>query len=287
MAVAFTALREAPSDSLADGLHAPLPLTDPGGRTFCWQHLRVQISGSIVLVMLSNPPANSFSGEMFDAVNEMLDTLEADAVHAVILTGEGGNFSLGADLRDILRVTREDVRASQRVCQRIEAFPKPWIAAINGHCLGGGLEIALACHLRIASSRAKLGMPEVSLGLLPGMGGTHRLPRLIGRSRAHEMILTGRPLRAEEAAAIGLVSAVVPPGDLLATAERLARRIAVKSPAAVRAAMRCLNTDFCSAGEHAELMEMESFEELSKTPVVRRTLTAIERDLGAGRENDV
>src|SRR4030095_1983404 len=122
--------------------------------------------------------------------------------------------------------------------------------------------------LRIASSRAKLGLPEVSLGLLPGMGGTHRLPRLVGRARAHEMILTGRPIRAEEPAAIALVNAVVPATEVLATAERLARRIAAKSPAAVRAVMRCLNVDFCSATERAELVEMECFEQLIQTPGV-------------------
>jgi enoyl-CoA hydratase len=288
MALAATALHEPRGHAMVDGLRSPLPLSDePGGRTFCWQHLRIQISGSIVLVVLSNPPANALCYEMFDAVRQTLDFLEADAVHAVIVSGEGENFSVGADLRGILGVTREHVRASQRLLDRIEAFPKPMIAAINGHCLGGGLELALACHLRIASSRAKLGLPEVSLGLLPGLGGTHRLPRLVGRARAHEMILIGRPMRAEEAAAIGLVNAVVPAGDVLPTAERLARRIAAKSPAAVRAIMRCLNADFCSAGERAERVEMECFEQLTRTPGVRHTLHAIERDLGQRRENDV
>ena len=288
MARTASALLDDPGHLAADGVRATLPLTDhPDGRAFCWQHLRIQISGSIVLVVLSNPPANALSYEMFDAVQQMFDYFEADAVNAIIVTGEGDMFSMGADLRGILGVTREHVHESQRLLDRIEAFPKPVIAAINGHCLGGGLELALACHLRIASSRAKLGLPEVSLGLLPGMGGTHRLPRLIGRARAHEMILTGRPVRAEQAAAIGLVNAVVPPEDVLSTAERLARRIAAKSPDAIRAAMRCLNADFCSAAERAELMERECFEQLTRTSGVRRTLHAIERDLGTRRENDV
>ena len=284
MAFAATPLYDATDESR----RAPLALTDDlNGRMFRWRSLRIQMTGSIVLVMLSNPPVNALCAEMFGAVSELLDFLEADTVHTVIVTGDGDSFSVGVDLRGVSGATREQIRDSQRLLDRIEAYPKPVIAAINGHCLGGGLELALACHMRIASSRAKLGLPEVSLGLLPGMGGTHRLPRLIGRGRAHEMILTGRPIRAEEAAAIGLVNAVVPPTEVLATAERLARRIAAKSPAAVRAVMRCLNMDFCSATERAELVEMESFEQLIQTPVARRTLHAIERELGERREDDV
>ena len=284
MAFAATPLH----DATGDGQRAPLALADdPGGRMVRWRSLRIQMSGSIVLVMLSNPPVNALCVEMFGAVSELLDFLEADAVRTVIVTGDGDSFSVGADLRGVSGATRAQIRDSQRLLDRIEAYPKPVIAAINGHCLGGGLELALACHLRVASSRAKLGLPEVSLGLLPGMGGTHRLPRLVGRARAHEMILTGRPMRADEAATIGLVNAVVPPGEVLATAERLARRIAAKSPAAVRAVMRCLNADFSSAAERAGQMEMECFEQLIQTPGVRRTLHAIERDLGERREDDV
>jgi enoyl-CoA hydratase/carnithine racemase len=248
-----------------------------------WQHLRVSAAGPVVRVTLSNPPVNALTTEMFEGVSQTLDLLEADAVRVLIVTGEGANFSIGADVRGIPEVTREHLRRSQRLLDRIARFPKPCIAAINGHCLGGGLELALACHLRIASSRARLALPEVSLGLIPGMGGTYRLPRLVGSTRAHELILTGRTMKADEALEMGLVSAVVPPAEVLPEAERLARRIAAKSPSAVRAALECLNHGVDTAS--AALVEMECFERLAQQPEVRRTLHALGAALGERRED--
>jgi enoyl-CoA hydratase len=250
-----------------------------------WEHMRIRLVDSIMTVTLDHPPANALTRSMFDAVDRAIALLEDDAVRVVIVTGAGTAFSIGADVRGILGTDAvlEQGRRSQRQLEQLELAAKPIIAAINGHCLGGGLELALACHLRIASTRAKLGLPEVSLGLLPGMGGTHRLPRLVGRARAHEMILTGRMVKADEAQQIGLVNWVVPPEEVLPAAERLARRIAAKSPAAVRAAMRCLNTGLDPASASAEVMEMECFEQLAETPEVRRTLQALELDFGERR----
>ncbi len=269
-------------------LHAleemPLGRATETPRAIRWMDLRLRIEDSIAFVTLDNPPANALSRPMFEAVLQLLGYLEADQVRAVVVTGEGPSFSIGADPSGLADVTRDHLRLGHLILQRIEQCRAPWIAALNGHCLGGGLELALACHLRIASSRAKLGLPEVSLGLLPGLGGTHRLSRLAGRARAHEMILTGRPVKAEEAHAMGLLNAVVPPEDVLPAAERLARRIVAKSPAAVRAAMRCLNPEVDPAGETAEQIEVECFEQLTRMPGVRLTLDAIGRDLGARRE---
>lgn len=265
---------------------AILPLEAASEPELRWEHLRIRMASSIMIVTLDNPPANALTRTMFDAVDAAIGLLEDEAVHAVIVTGAGAAFSIGADVRGILEAGAplQQARRSHRQLEQIERSPKPFIAAINGHCLGGGLELALACHLRIASSRAKFGLPELSLGLLPGMGGTHRLPRLVGRARAHEMILTGRVLRAEEALQIGLVNDVVSPAEVLPAAERLARRIASKSPAAVRAAMRCLNNGLDSARGSAGRLEMECFERLTRMPGVRRTLHALGRDLGERRE---
>ena len=129
----------------------------------------------------------------------------------------------------------------QAILNKIDAFEKPVIAAINGACLGGGLELALCCHIRLAAEGARLGLPEINLGIMPGFGGTQRLSHLIGRSRATELILTGDPLSAQEAKGLGLVSQVYPPEDLLRQAHGLARKIVSKSQIAVRAALEAIH----------------------------------------------
>ena len=249
-----------------------------------WKHVRIGVAGGIATVTLAHPPRNALSRAMLDAVDDALDVAEDDAVQVVIVTGDEAAFSVGVDPDAILGSTQELAARSHRVLDRIEGFPKPVIAAINGHCLGGGLELALTCHLRIASKRAKLGLPEISLGLFPGLGGTRRLPRIVGRARAYEMILTGRALTAEEARQAGLVNAVVAPGEVLLEAARLARRIAVKSPAAVPAVMRCCEANLRSPRATGRVIEMELFERLLPSPDVRRTLRSLCDDLGDRRD---
>ena len=165
-----------------------------------------------------------------------------DAVGAVIITGAGEKaFIAGADIGELAGQSPLQARPlalrGQRLMNVVEATPKPVVAAINGYALGGGCELALACHLRTAAESALLGLPEVGLGIIPGYGGTQRLPRLVGQGRALEMILTGGNVDASEAHRIGLVNKVFPPDQLLAQTEKIVRRILGKGPVAVRMAL--------------------------------------------------
>jgi enoyl-CoA hydratase len=162
-----------------------------------------------------------------------------EAVRAVIITGAGEkSFVAGADINELAALTptagREHARAGQAVFDMIEQLGKPVIAAINGYALGGGCELAMACTVRIAADTARLGQPEINLGIIPGYGGTQRLARLIGTGRALELLLTGEPIGAAEALRLGLVNRVVPAADLMAEAQKLAATIATKAPIAVR-----------------------------------------------------
>ena len=182
--------------------------------------------------------------ELHDAITEALAN---KAIRGIMLTGAGDKaFVAGADIAEFSAFNvdqgRELAREGQTtVFDVIHHAHKPIIAAINGYALGGGLELALACHIRIAASHAKLGLPEVSLGLIPGYGGTQRLTQLVGRGRAMEMILTGDMIAAAEALAYGLVNHVVEPQELLAKAEAVLSQIARRSPNAVGAAIRAVN----------------------------------------------
>jgi enoyl-CoA hydratase len=167
-------------------------------------------------------------------------------VRAIILTGSGDRaFIAGADIQEFegwgAVAGAESCYRGQAVCDRIETVGKPVIAAINGFALGGGCEIAMACHLRIASSKAKIGQPEINLGIMPGYGGTQRLARLVGEGRAMEMVLTGDAISADEAYRIGLVNKVVAPEELMPTARVLAEKLASKGPLAVRHAMEAIH----------------------------------------------
>jgi len=169
-----------------------------------------------------------------------------DRVRAVILTGSGEKaFVAGADIAELAQQTAITARPlalrGQRLMSTVESCPKPVVAAVNGYALGGGCELALACHLRTASETAQFGLPEVTLGIIPGYGGTQRLPRIVGKGRALELILTAQRVNAEEALRIGLVNKVFPAGQLLAETEKMVRRILGVGPVAVRFALDAVN----------------------------------------------
>jgi len=183
-------------------------------------------------------------------IEELFDCFQAlqkdEEVRVVILTGSGEKaFVAGADLNELALQSpvegKETSQFGQQVFNLIENLGKPVIAAINGFALGGGCELAMACTLRIAAETARLGQPEVKLGLIPGYGGSQRLPRLVGKGRALELILTGEPVTAPEAHRIGLVNQVVPAEELLATAEKLAQKIIANAPLAVKFALEAVN----------------------------------------------
>jgi len=195
-----------------------------------YQTITVEITEGIAVFTIDNPPVNQMSPQMAgDFRDAITGAMEDDAVKAVVLTGAGRNFIAGADITQLQAVkTREDIfekaLASARFLNGIETGPKPVVAAINGNCLGGGLETAMACHYRVAAPGVSLGQPEVMIGLIPGAGGTQRLPRLIGLPNALEMITVGKPITSEKAYSRGLVDEVVVPEHLIPAAVAAAKR---------------------------------------------------------------
>jgi len=215
---------------------------------------------------LANPPLNIVTPELLTDLDGALARLEAAApadVGAVVVTGRGERaFSAGSDVREF-EGTRgpggaERLANEERVAQRLADLPMPTIAAIEGNALGGGLELALCCDLRIASEAARLGLPEVRLAVTPGAGGTQRLPRVVGLARAKELILTGRVLTAAEAGRIGLIHEVVPRGEAAARARAIGAEIAERGPLAVREAKALLHAALDRSIDEGLAAELEA-----------------------------
>ncbi len=208
--------------------------------------LLLTVSHHVARITLHNPPANVLNLSVLKEMEQVLHEVEEDEfVRVVIVTGTGRFFCAGADLNELAHLNTmhggaEFAVRGQSVLNRIERSEKPVLAAINGTCVGGGLELALACHIRMAVSGAMMGLPEVKLGLIPGFGGTQRLPRVVGASKAAEMILTGESLPAEEAQRLGLVSRVVPRHELMTEVESIAARIAARGKPAIEAALHAI-----------------------------------------------
>ncbi len=203
--------------------------------------------GPVALLELDNPPLNLVTAELTRQLDAALDRVAADPeVRAVVVAGAGERaFCAGSDVKEFEslagRVAEGKLLLEKLVYRKLAELPMPTIAAIEGDALGGGLELALCCDLRVASERARLGTPEVRLGVIPGSGGTQRLPAIVGPARAKEMILVGELLSAEAAERIGLVNRVVPAGQARAAALDLAARIAERGPLAVREAKRLVD----------------------------------------------
>ena len=210
-----------------------------------FEYLRYEVDEGIAWVTFTRPKAlNALAADVLREIAEVSEVIAEDPeVRVAVFTGEGKAFVVGADIGEISElkevfVAREYSLGGQEVMNHIAALPLPTIAAINGYALGGGLELALACDLRVASNKAKLGLPEVGLGLIPGFGGTQRLPRLIGAGRAYDLILTARHVPAEEALQLGLLNRVA--DDVIAAARKLAQQIAKNSPVALALAKESL-----------------------------------------------
>jgi enoyl-CoA hydratase len=215
------------------------------------ENMRYELRPPIAVVTLDRPKVlNALNHRSMTELEEVfLDIRQNAAIRAVLLTGAGEKaFVAGADIRELATLSAlegEQVTSrGQRIFNLIENCGKPVIACINGFALGGGCELALACTLRIASSNAKLGQPEVKIGIIPGYGGTQRLPRLIGKGAALKMILTGEMISAAEALRLGLVDEVVEPDQLLDRAEQIAQTIAGMAPLAIRESIRAVNSGY-------------------------------------------
>ncbi|PRD52076.1 enoyl-CoA hydratase/isomerase family protein [Sphingobacterium gobiense] len=215
---------------------------------------------------------NALNTLVLKELSEILITLEANEdVRGIILTGAGDKaFVAGADIKEFQEFSSDEAwqlskSGQEEVMDNLYTFPKPVIAAINGFALGGGLELAMACHIRVASEEAKMGLPEVSLGIIPGYGGTQRLPQLVGRGKALEMIMTGDPIDARDALQWGLVNYVVSQKELISTCERLLERIYQRSNMAISAAIRAVNIGLMEPEKGYE-EEMDAFANAFDTP---------------------
>ena len=245
------------------------------------EFVRTEVSGAVATVTIDRQTKlNALNPNVIAEIDMAFSGLRDDAgTRAVILTGAGDKaFVAGADigvLAGMGTLTGTEVsRAGQEVMGRIERFPKPVIAAVGGYALGGGCELALACHLRIASERARFGLPEVGLGIIPGYGGTVRLARLVGLGRAAELILTGDMIDGARAAEIGLANLVVPHGELMDRAGKLAARIAGNGPVAVRMALASLYGAAESGMDHALAFEASLFGLLASTDDMKEGMAA-------------
>lgn len=231
-----------------------------------YEHILIEKKDRIAYVTLNRPKVlNALNDALMGELGEVLDDVAGDeAVGALILTGAGEKaFAAGADISEI---NQKDTLTGlgmaengQRVLRRLETMGKPSIAAVNGFALGGGCEVSMACTIRIASENAKFGQPEVNLGVIPGFAGTQRLPRLVGRGVAMELILTGRIIDAAEALRIGLVTQVVPRDELSAAADKTAKMILGKGPLAVKAAMDAVNQGYDLTFDDACRLEANMF----------------------------
>ena len=244
-------------------------------------YIRVERDDEVAIVIIDRQDKlNALNAEVVREIGEVFESLrDDDAVRAVILTGAGEKaFVAGADIGELATMNSMTgvavSRAGQEVFRAIELFPKPVIAAVGGYALGGGCELALACHIRVASERARFGLPEVGLGIIPGYGGTIRLARLIGLGRAIELTLTGDMLGAEQAQAIGLVSAVTSPDALIDETKALARKITKNGPVAVRLALESMYRAVDTATEDALGFESSAFGLLASTDDMKEGMKA-------------
>lgn len=245
------------------------------------QYIRVEWDEELAVVVIDRQDKlNALNAELVQELGQVFGELkEDDQVRGVILTGAGEKaFVAGADIGELAKMNSlTGVRVSrdgQRVFSEIERFPKPVLAAVGGFALGGGCELALACHLRIASENARFGLPEVGLGIIPGYGGTVRLARLIGLGRAIEMTLTGQMVDAARASEIGLVSAVVDRAELLDKAKEFMRGITKNGPVAIRLALESIYLALDASRTDALNFESSLFGLLASTSDMREGMTA-------------
>jgi enoyl-CoA hydratase len=245
------------------------------------EFIKIDVENYIATITINRPEALNAMNKVVVAElkKAMENCVENDDVNVIVITGAGEKaFVAGADIKAMQKMSGREAlefsREGQELAMIIENSPKPVIAAINGFALGGGCEIALACDMRIASENAKFSQPEVALGIIPGWGGTQRLPRLIGKGRAIEIITSGEMIDAEEALRIGLVNHVIPQPELMEKVHSLATSILKNGPAAVGAALKCIHKGFDEHLENGLDVELNAFAELFETDEQREGTAA-------------
>jgi len=245
------------------------------------QYIQISWDGDLAILTIDRQEKmNALNGEVIGEIGEAFDSLRYDDdIRGVILTGGGEKaFVAGADIGELAKMDAlsgvQVSRKGQGVFRSLEQFPKPILAAVGGYALGGGCELALACHLRLASENARFGLPEVGLGIIPGYGGTVRLARLIGLGRAVELTLTGEMIDAQRAHAVGLVSGVVPRESLLEEAKTLLRKVTRNGPQAIRMAMESVYRAQDATLVEALANEASLFGLLASTEDMKEGMTA-------------
>jgi enoyl-CoA hydratase len=244
------------------------------------QFINYTLEDRVATVTISNPPANVLTTPLVKELDKVFDELSGkEDVKVIILTGSGTLFVAGADIKEIGSITsskqgEELALMGQAVFNKIEQMQKPVIAAITGFCLGGGMELAMACHLRVAGDRARMGQPEINLGIIPGFGGTQRLSRLVGKAKAMEIILTGDMINTQEAKALGLVNKVVPEGEVLKQAVGLAKKIASKGKKAIAAAMSAIQEGTMQPLSQGLALEAKLFGRICETSDMKEGVSA-------------
>lgn len=229
-----------------------------------YNYLKIEQAGAVTTLTISAPKSlNALNSTILGELNDALDNIPA-GTRCLILTGDGEkSFVAGADISEMSTLNEAEGFAFGKrgadVFRKIETLSIPVIAAINGFALGGGCEIAMACDIRICSSNAKFGQPEVGLGIIPGFSGTYRLAKLVGMGMAKQLIFTGRAIKADEALRIGLVNAVYEQADLMAEAMRLAENICANAPIAVAYAKQCINEEYDLSADEAIAYENKMF----------------------------
>jgi enoyl-CoA hydratase len=245
-----------------------------------YEFLTVEISERVATVTINRADKlNALNARVLEDLDEVFTAFAGDdAVSAVIVTGAGRAFVAGADIAEIASLDAAGLQRmsakGQAIFTRIERLPKPVIAAVNGFALGGGCELALACHIRVASEHAKFGLPEVKLGLIPGYGGTQRLPRLVGKGRAMQLLLSGEQIDAGEAYRIGLVNAVASGPTLHEVAHSIALQVGRNGPVAVARAIEAMNDGYDRPIDDALAIEARLFGSLGDTQDMREGTAA-------------
>lgn len=242
--------------------------------------MRYEAQGAIANLTVDHPPANALSNQVLEEIGEAVDLAAADvAVRCLVFTGAGERFFIaGADIKEFLQTPDEHVgdrtARGQQLTLKLERLPKVVIMAVNGFCLGGGCELAMAGDIRIAADSAVFGQPEIKLGIIPGFGGTQRFPRLIGKSRAMELLFSGDNIDAQTALQLGLVSRVVPAAELMAEARRTAEKLSTAAPLAVGAIKRAVADGLDRPIDQALDVERREFVNVRRTADAREGITA-------------
>jgi enoyl-CoA hydratase/carnithine racemase len=244
-----------------------------------YENLIVEREDNIGIIALNRPPANPLNMAIIDELDTVLTEWEKDkAVRAIIITGAGEKiFSAGFDVKTIGTPDgQKGALLGRRVFRHVEKYPKPIIAALNGSAFGGGCELAMCCHFRIMvnSERVTMGQPEIDLGIIPGWGGSQRLPRLVGKTKALEMLLLGTRINAPEALSIGLITRMSQPGQLMNDAKELARTLAKKAPLTVQIILDIVTRGLETTTEQGLKIEEEGWERVEKTKDAKEGVTA-------------